>query len=62
MPLVDERRIIGPLGVVSGGTVNDVEVNFPKAGNWVLACFIEDGERGNPEHNTLGMVKAFTVR
>lgn len=51
-----------PLGVVSGGTVNDVEVRFPQRGNWVFACFLRDGGRGNPPHNTLGMVKAFRVR
>jgi hypothetical protein len=51
-----------PLGVVSGGTVNDVEVNFPRSGNWVLACFLEDGRRGNPPHNLLGMVRSVRVR
>jgi hypothetical protein len=51
-----------PLGLVSGGTVNDVEVNFPRSGNWVLACFIEDGRRGNPPHNLLGMVRSVRVR
>ena len=60
--LVNERGIREPLGVVSGGTVNDVAVNFPRGGNWVLACFLEDGEPGNPEHNSIGMVKAFRVR
>ena len=60
--LINERGIREPLGVVSGGTVNDVAFNFPRAGNWVFACFLEDGEPGNPEHNTIGMVKAFRVR
>jgi hypothetical protein len=54
--------IAQPLGLVSGGTVNDVEVNFPRPGNWVLACFIEDGGRGNPPHNLLGMVRSVRVR
>jgi hypothetical protein len=60
--LTNVRQAMEPLGVVSGGTVNDVELRFPRAGNWVFACFIEDGERGNPGHNSLGMVKAFRVR
>jgi hypothetical protein len=50
------------LGLVSGGTVNDVEVNFRRPGNWVLACFIEDGGRGNRPHNLQGMVRSFRVR
>ena len=60
-----ERMVSGvaePLGLVSGGTVNDVEVNFQRPGNWVFACFIEDGERGNPPHTSLGMVRSFRVR
>jgi hypothetical protein len=60
--LVDGSRAIELLGVVSGATVNDVEVNFPRAGQWVLACLISDGEPGDPPHNTIGMVRAFTVR
>jgi hypothetical protein len=60
--LIDERRAIEPLGVVSGETTNDVEVRFPRAGDYLFACFIGDGEKGNPSHNTLGMVKAFRVR
>jgi hypothetical protein len=59
--LTDQRRAFEPLGLVSGGTTNDVELRFPRRGNWVFACFIEDGEPGNPPHNTLGMVKAFRV-
>jgi hypothetical protein len=59
--LTDQRRAFEPLGVVSGGTTNDVELRFPRAGNWVFVCFIRDGEPGNPDHNTLGMVKAFRV-
>ncbi len=59
--LIVERDVIEPLGLVSGGAATDVEVNFPRTGNWVFACFISDGERGNPSHNTLGMVKAFRV-
>jgi hypothetical protein len=57
-----ERGTFEPLGVVSGGTTNDVEVSFPRGGDWILACFIGDGEPGNPSHNTIGMVRAFTVR
>ena len=56
------RDSFEPLGIVSGGAVNDVEVDFRRPGNWVMACFLEDGERGNPPHNTLGMVKGFRVR
>ena len=59
--LTVERDTIGPQGIVSGGAVNDVEVNFRRPGNWVFACFLSDGERG-ASHNTLGMVKAFRVR
>jgi hypothetical protein len=59
--LTDQRRAFEPLGLVSGGTTNDVEVRFPRPGNWVFVCFIEDGEPGDPPHNTLGMVKAFRV-
>jgi hypothetical protein len=60
--LVNQRRAREPLGPVSSGSVNDVEVEFGRGGNWVFVCFIGDGERGNPSHFTLGMVKAFTVR
>jgi len=60
--LVNVRGAREVLGTVSGGTINDVEVNFPRRGDWLFACFIEDGERGNPSHSTLGMVKAFRVR
>ncbi len=60
--LIDERGITEPVGIVSGGAVNDVEVNFPRAGNYVMVCFLEDGERGAPPHNTLGMVTPFRVR
>jgi hypothetical protein len=60
--LVDGSQAIELLGVVSGGTVNDVEVSFPRAGTWVLACLLSDGEPGNPPHNSIGMVRAFTVR
>jgi hypothetical protein len=60
--LVNQRRATEPLGPVSSGTVNDVEVDFGRRGNWIFVCFIGDGERGNPSHFTLGMVKAFTVR
>lgn len=60
--LIDERGVTEPVGLVSGGAVNDVEVNFPRAGNYVMVCFISDGERGNPEHNTIGMVTPFRVR
>jgi hypothetical protein len=60
--LVNQRRASEPLGPVSSGTVNDVEVEFGRRSNWVFVCFIGDGERGNPQHFKLGMVKAFTVR
>ncbi len=60
--LIDERGITDPVSILSGGAVNDVEVNFPRTGNYVMVCFLQDGERGNPEHNTLGMVKPFRVR
>jgi hypothetical protein len=60
--LTDARRSTEALGIVSGETTNDVEVRFPRAGDYLFVCFIGDGERGNPSHNTLGMVKAFRVR
>jgi hypothetical protein len=59
--LTDQRRAFEPLGLVSSETTNDVELRFPRPGNWVFVCFVSDGEQGNPEHNTLGMVKAFRV-
>ena len=43
--LIVERDVIEPLGLVSGGAATDVEVNFPRTGNWVFACFISDGEQ-----------------
>lgn len=60
--LTDVRRVTEPQGIVSPGAVNDVEVNFPKAGNYVMVCFISDGERRDPPHNTIGMVTPFRVR
>jgi hypothetical protein len=60
--LIDEQRSSELLGIVSGETTNDVDVRFPRAGDWLFVCFIGDGEKGNPSHNTLGMVKAFRVR
>ena len=60
--LVNQRRATEPLGPVSSGTVNDVELDSGRRGNWVFVCFIGDGERGSPSHYTLGTVKAFTVR
>jgi hypothetical protein len=56
------RRASEIVGVVSGGSVNDVEVDFGRRGNWVFLCFVEDGEPGSPPHNTIGMVRAFRVR
>lgn len=57
-----EEQFYEPLGIVSGGVTNDVEVRVPRAGDYVMVCFLGDGERGNPSHNQLGMVKAFSVR
>ena len=45
-----------------GLDVNDVDLRFPRAGNWVFVCFVSDGEPGNPSHFTIGMVKPFRVR
>jgi hypothetical protein len=59
--LINQRRGIEPLGPVSSGTVNDVEVDFGRGGNWIFICFIGDGERNDPSHFTLGMAKAFRV-
>jgi hypothetical protein len=56
------RRAFGALGVVSGGAVNDVDVDFRRGGDWLFVCFIEDGEPGSPPHYTLGMVTPFRVR
>jgi hypothetical protein len=56
------RRAFSALGVAGPGTVNDVELDFRRPGNWLFVCFIEDGEPGNPGHYELGMVKAFRVR
>jgi hypothetical protein len=60
--LIVGRRAFEALGVVSPGTVNDVEVNFGRPGRWVFTCFVEDGEPGSPPHYTIGMVKPFRVR
>jgi len=60
--LLVERQSVEPLGVVGPGTVNDVELSFPRGGDWVFVCFLQDGEPGNPSHYTIGMVKAFGVR
>jgi hypothetical protein len=60
--LLNERLAFEPLGVVGPGTVNDVEVTFPRAGDWLFVCFLQDGEPGNPSHFEIGMVKAFSVR
>lgn len=50
------------LGTVSPGVANNVELSFPRAGNWLFVCFVGDGEPGNPSHYTIGMVKPFRVR
>jgi hypothetical protein len=42
--------------------VNDVEVEFPRAGHYVFVCFIRAGEPGDPPHNRIGMVKPLRVR
>jgi len=60
--LVQFNRGFEALGVVSPGAVNDVELSFPRRGNWLFVCFLEDGEPGSPPHFTLGMVKPFRVR
>jgi len=59
--LLDVRRSVELLGLVSGGTVNDVEYEL-RRGTYLMICFIEDGEPGSPSHNEIGMVKAFRVR
>jgi hypothetical protein len=50
-----------PLGLVSGDTVNDVEVRF-QPGRYVLVCFYGDRESRNRPHSTLGMARGFRVR
>jgi len=49
------------LGLVSGDTVNDVEVRF-RPGRYVLVCFYGDRESQNRSHATLGMARGFQVR
>ncbi len=49
-----------PLGLVSGDTVNDVEVRF-QPGRYVLVCFYGDRESQNRPHSTLGMARGFRV-
>jgi hypothetical protein len=51
-----------PCWRVSSGTTSDVEMQFPRAGDYPPLCRIADRERGDPPHSTLGMVKAFSVR
>jgi hypothetical protein len=50
-----------PLGLVSGDTVNDVEVRF-QPGRYVLVCFYGDRESQNRPHSALGMARGFRVR
>jgi hypothetical protein len=50
-----------PLGLVSGDTVNDVEVRF-QPGRYVLVCLYGDRESRNRPHSTLGMARGFRVR
>jgi hypothetical protein len=50
-----------PLGLVSGDTVNDVDVRF-RPGRYVLVCFYGDRESQNRPHSTLGMARGFRVR
>jgi hypothetical protein len=61
----DDIRGLGPatepLGLVSGDTVNDVEVRF-RPGRYVLVCFYGDRESQNRPHSTLGMARGFRVR
>jgi hypothetical protein len=59
---VRANDVFEPLGIVSGGTVSDVEVDFRRPGQWVFACFVSDGGPGNRPHNRLGMVRGFRVR
>lgn len=49
------------LGLVSGDTVNDVEVRF-QPGRYVLVCFYGDSESRNRPHSSLGMARGFQVR
>jgi hypothetical protein len=60
--LVRGKDAVAVLQTVSPGTVNDVEVRFGGAKDWVFVCYVGDGERGDPPHYGLGMVKAFSVR
>jgi uncharacterized cupredoxin-like copper-binding protein len=47
---------IGAQGVISGGgTANDQQVSFPRAGRYGFVCFFDD-------HQNLGMYRVITVR
>ena len=59
---VEPERFVALQGITSGGTQADVQAAFARTGRYVLVCFLEDGERGNPSHSTLGMVETFRVR
>ena len=47
--------------VIDGRTAQNVELEFPKAGNWALVCFIQD-RKGGPPHAAKGMITPVTIR
>ncbi|HVE68994.1 MAG TPA: hypothetical protein VNB64_10480 [Solirubrobacteraceae bacterium] len=47
--------------VLDGGVAQNVELEFPKAGNWALVCFIQD-RKGGPPHAAKGMITPVTVK
>ena len=48
-------------GVQSPGASADNEINFGRAGRYLLVCFLEGGPR-NRSHNQLGMERVLNVR
>jgi uncharacterized cupredoxin-like copper-binding protein len=46
---------IGAQGIISGATVNDQQLRFPRAGRYGFVCFFDSHER-------LGMYRVITVR
>lgn len=60
-----EKYIIGqysPVGLISPGVTNDVEVAGLRPGHWVMVCFYGDARSHGEEHSKLGMERPVSVR
>jgi len=47
--------------VLDGGVDQNIELEFPKAGNWALVCFIQD-RKGGPPHAAKGMITPVAIK